>query len=199
VLEFVCMSRSPWLKTRYHATFELDQSGIWLARVDEIPQVHTFGRTLGKAREYLIDALALWVNQPIEKVKKEIDVSPVVLPEKVQRSLDEAKAARVIAEVATKIAGVRRSDAAWGLMKTARLSVRDAAEFLGVSHQRVQQLVSEERANLANAGGGSQGLAEDIAKSLRKYVADGSRDDLGALAAAVTQGLAIAWTQAPDS
>ena len=58
------MTKELKVATRYHAAFTLDESGMWLAQIDEIPQVHTFGRTLGKAREYVVDALALWLDVP---------------------------------------------------------------------------------------------------------------------------------------
>jgi len=61
------MTNTQLTTTRYHATFELDEFGNWIAQVTEIPQVHTFGRTLGKAREYLVDALALWLSVPLTR------------------------------------------------------------------------------------------------------------------------------------
>jgi predicted RNase H-like HicB family nuclease len=192
------MTKTQLMTTRYHATFELDESGVWIAQIEEIPQVHTFGRTLGKAREYLVDALALWLDVSCDKVKDSIDIRPVVLPVKVQSTVDEANAARVIAEATTATAGALMSDAALALTKDVRLSVRDAAELLGISHQRVQQLVSEGRGSLALTGSGAQGVAEDIARSLKEFLPGGSKEDLGAIAAVVALGVAIAWTQSRE-
>lgn len=192
------MTKTQLMTTRYHATFELDESGVWIAQIEEFPQVHTFGRTLGKAREYLVDALALWLDVPINNVKDSIEICPVVLPIKVQNTVDEANAARVIAEATTETAGALMSDAALALTKDARLSVRDAAELLGISHQRVQQLVSEGKGSLALTGSGSQGVAQDIARSLKEFLPGGSKEDLGAIAAVVALGVAIAWTQSRE-
>jgi predicted RNase H-like HicB family nuclease/predicted transcriptional regulator len=192
------MTKTQLMTTRYHATFEFDESGVWIAQIEEIPQVHTFGRTLGKAREYLVDALALWLDVPIDNVKDSIEICPVVLPIKVQSTVDEANAARVIAEATTETAGALMSDAALALTKDARLSVRDAAELLGISHQRVQQLVSEGKGSLALTGSGSQGVAQDIARSLKEFLPGGSKEDLGAIAAVVALGVAIAWTQSRE-
>jgi len=94
------MTNTQLTTTRYHATFELDEFGNWIAQVTEIPQVHTFGRTLGKAREYLVDALALWLSVPIDTVKDSIDFQPVTLPAEVQNVVYEANSARAIAEAA---------------------------------------------------------------------------------------------------
>jgi predicted RNase H-like HicB family nuclease len=192
------MTKSQLMTTRYHATFELDVSGVWIAQIEEIPQVHTFGRTLGKAREYLVDALALWFDVPIDSVKDLIDIRPIALPIKVQGAVDEANAARVIAEATIATAGALMSNAALALTKDARLSVRDAAELLGISHQRVQQLVSEGRGSLVLTGSGSQGVAQDIARSLKEFLPGGSKEDLGAIAAVVALGVAIAWTQSRE-
>jgi predicted RNase H-like HicB family nuclease len=192
------MTKTKSITTRYHATFELDESGVWIAQIEEIAQVHTFGRSLGKAREYLVDALALWLGVPIENVKGSIEFRPVVLPEKVQSSVDEANAARVIAEASNGTAGVLMTDAALALTKDARLSVRDAAEFLGISHQRVQQLASEGRGSLALSGNDPLGVAQDIGHSLKEFLPGGSKEDLGAIAALVALGVAIAWTQARE-
>lgn len=192
------MTKTQLVDTRYHATFELDKSSVWIAQIEEIPQVHTFGRTLGKAREYLLDALALWLDVSIEIVKGLVDIRPIMLPAEVQSAVDGARAARVISEATAGTAGLLMTDAAFALTKNARLSVRDAAELLGISHQRVQQLVSEGRGSVAITGSGTQGVAQDIARSLKEFLPGGSKEDLGAIAAAIALGVAIAWTQSHE-
>lgn len=193
------MTKTQMIATRYHATFELDESGNWIAQITEFPQVHTFGRTLGKAREYLVDALALWLDLPIDNVRSCIDFQPVTLPAGVQNIVHEANAAKAIADAATEAVGELMSIAALALTEEARLSLRDAAEFLGVSHQRVQQLVTQARVeNVPALGTGVQGVAQDIARSLKEFLPGGSKENLGALAIGVTAGFAIAWAQSQD-
>ena len=185
------------MNARYHATFELDDSGNWIAQVTEIPQVHTFGRTLGKAREYVVDALALWLNVPIDTARDSIDFQPVTLPADVQNLVYEANSARAMAEAANGVMSGLMSTAAVALTQGARLSFRDAAELLGVSHQRVQQLVAQGKVeNVPAVGSGIQGVARDIARNLKEFLPDGSKENLGALAIAVTLGFTIAWAQA---
>lgn len=185
------------MNARYHATFELDDSGNWIAQVTEIPQVHTFGRTLGKAREYVVDALALWLNVPIDTARDSIDFQPVTLPADVQNLVYEANSARAMAEAANGVMSGLMSTAAVALTQEARLSLRDAAELLGVSHQRVQQLVTQGKVeNVPAIGSGIQGVARDIARNLKDLLPDGSKEKLGALAIAVTLGFTIAWAQA---
>jgi predicted RNase H-like HicB family nuclease len=193
------MTNTQLTNTRYCATFELDVSGNWIAQVTEIPQVHTFGRTLGKAREYLVDALALWLNVPIDSIRDSIDFQPVTLPAEVRNVVYEANAARAIADAANGAVSGFMSSAAVALTENARLSLRDAAELLGVSHQRVQQLVVQGKAeNVPAIGSGIQGVAQDVARNLKEFLLGGSKENLGALAIGVTIGFTIAWAQAQE-
>jgi predicted RNase H-like HicB family nuclease len=179
--------------TTYHAKFEMDPSGQWLVELEEIPEVHSFARTLGKAREYVIDALALWLNLPAAEVKDRIEFGPPVLPDHVLRTVQRALVEREIAEGVSKVAGDLLTDASIALVDDAHLSMRDAAEILGMSHQRVQQLVARPRSpGRQNSG---REAAGDVAKILKEYLPGGSNDDLGAIAGIVALGLAIAWLE----
>src|SRR5437899_22510 len=94
---------TPKKKITYHAKFELDPSGNWLADLVEIPQLHTFGKTLGKARENLIAALAQWLGKHVLDVQTSIDLEEsVCLPAPAQEALDLANGAREIAEAVTR-------------------------------------------------------------------------------------------------
>jgi len=193
------MTKTQLMTERYHAVFELDESGDWIAQIVEIPQVHTFGRTLGKAREYVVDALALWLNEPIDEVRRSIEFQPIALPIGVQNIVYEANAARAMADAASEALNGFMSMAALALTTEARLSLRDASELLGVSHQRVQQLVTQAKSeNLPAIGSGLQGVAQDIARSLKEFLPGGSKENLGALAVGVTVGFTIAWAQAQE-
>jgi predicted RNase H-like HicB family nuclease/predicted HTH domain antitoxin len=142
------MTKTKALKDTYHAIFELDPSGQWLVELEEIPEVHTYGRTLGKAREYVVDALALWLNAPTEKVKDRIEFRTPALPKHVLETVQRALAERQIAQDATKVAAELIADASVALVEEGHLSMRDAADILGLSHQRVQQLVAAARTEL---------------------------------------------------
>ena len=178
----------------YHAEFSLDPSGQWLAELKEVPQVHTFGRTLGKAREYLVDALALWLNAPADEVRGQIDFEQPALPEEVRDAVDRALAEKEIAESITRAFRGQVAQAAKALVDDAHLSLRDAAEILGISHQRVQQLVSGDTTP-------AQGLVEDVkapddlVSALREFLPGGTKEDLGKLAVLALAGLAVAWLE----
>jgi predicted RNase H-like HicB family nuclease len=183
----------------YHGRFELDPSGQWLAEIEELPAVHTFARTLGKAREYLIDALALWLDLPAESVRPQMEFQTPSLPAEVEESVQRAIAEREIAESVIQVASAQTTEAALALVRTAHLSLRDAADILGISHQRVQQLVSAAEADNPNTSSGALTAAEEVASALREYLPGGSKEDLGKLAAAAALGLAIVWLESRAS
>jgi predicted RNase H-like HicB family nuclease len=129
-------------RARYHARFVLEEA-MWLAEIVEIPEVHTFGRTVGKAREYVADALALWLDEPVDIVRPLIEFEIPALPEEIREAAELAVEARAMAECVTREAAQLMAAGASALVLDGRLSVRDAAEILGISHQRVHQILQE--------------------------------------------------------
>ncbi|HVX20168.1 MAG TPA: hypothetical protein VHB02_02350 [Acidimicrobiales bacterium] len=181
--------------TTYHASFTLDPSGQWLVEVDELPQVHSFGRTLGKAREYLLDALALWLDEPVAKVKAKVAFRSPTLPDDVQHTVAMALAEREIAEAAGRVAAELTQQASTELVNDARLSMRDAADILGLSHQRVQQLVSGTEPSSPQLPDPIADALDSFAKAFREYLPGGSKEDLGMLAAVLAVSLAAIWVE----
>jgi predicted RNase H-like HicB family nuclease len=167
----------------YHANFELDPTGHWLVEIEEIPGVHTFGKTLGKAREYLLDALALWLDVPVESIREQVEFRPPPLPAGIEDWVWKAIAEREIAEVVTQLAGHSMTTASVSLVREAHMSMRDAAVILGISHQRVQQLVAGAPPDASTAPSTEGGEAvEEFTRIACRYLPGGSKEDLGALA-----------------
>jgi len=124
---------------RYTAVFEPDAAGRWLAHVAEVPGCHTHGRTLDQARRRLREALSLWVDDAGGAELAE----DVRLPSRARESLRRSRAARLRAEQERTTAAKAVREAARTLVDELHLGLRDAGELLGLSHQRVQQLVRE--------------------------------------------------------
>ncbi len=137
------------LKKTYLAEVERDESGEWIGIVPSLRGVHTHARTLTKLRGYLEDAIVLWLEaERVEageshpsvdraQINVELDVR---LPARARRaaatarrSRDRARTAEADAADAT-LAAVRE-------LSAAGLTLRDSAEVLGLSHQRVDQLL----------------------------------------------------------
>ncbi len=121
------------------AVFERDDNGYWLVELEEEPRVHSYGRTLAKAREHVLDASTLWFEVAPEELNL---VEDIRLPAPVKASLELARQEREHAQAAQEAAAGATRDAAHALVKDGHLSVRDAADVLGLSHQRVQQLLA---------------------------------------------------------
>jgi predicted RNase H-like HicB family nuclease len=129
----------------YRARYTFDSvSGMWEVEIAEIPQVHTFGRTLEKAEEHVRDALALWLQVPEQDLhlRHEYDLADDV-SDAVMASIEE----RGRVSEATERAARLTQEAARKLTSQLGLSMRDTARVLQLSHQRVSQILGE---NLRN-------------------------------------------------
>jgi predicted RNase H-like HicB family nuclease len=121
----------------YQVVYERDESGWWVASVRGVSGCHTQGRTVDEARRRIVEALRLFVDD----ARRARIVDDVKLPR------DAAAAVRTYATLRRKAAqDVRRAAmAARRAVRTLRrgrlkISVRDAARLLGLSHQRIHQL-----------------------------------------------------------
>jgi predicted RNase H-like HicB family nuclease len=123
---------------RYTAVYERDAaSGWWVASVKEVPGCLTQGPSLGSTRERIREALGLFVD---DAETAEL-VDDIRVPAKLRAAISRLRRARRAAEREAARAQEEARRVAREL--TDELSVRDAGELLGMSHQRVQQLVSE--------------------------------------------------------
>jgi predicted RNase H-like HicB family nuclease len=123
----------------YRAVFELDESGAWIVRIPAIRGCHTYGRTLDQARRRIREGLSLWIDDVEHAVIEE----EVRLPATARLALQRAKRARERAERERSRAQEETERTARALLDDLGIGMRDAGELLGLSHQRVQQLVSD--------------------------------------------------------
>ena len=123
---------------KYRVDISRDETGAWLARVQDVPGCHTYGRTLEQTRRRIREALGLWVEDA-ERAELEFRIR---LPSDVRAELERARSARKRSAEAQDQAHEATVRAARDLTEQMGLSLRDASELLEISHQRVQQLVS---------------------------------------------------------
>jgi len=121
----------------YRVVFERDESAAWIASVPSVRGCHTHGRTLEQARRRIREALALWVDDAEAAELVEVVRLPPGTREAIRRSLR----ARRDAEERRAEAQATVREAARALVQELDLGLRDAGELLGLSHQRVQQLI----------------------------------------------------------
>lgn len=124
----------------YRVVYELDESDHWIATVPSVKGCHTYGRSIHEARTRIREALGLFVRgadraRLIDDVRLSTDARGLVAKARVARM--RAQRERVNAMRATR-------EAARQLTGKVGLSVRDVGELIGVSHQRVQQLLAAE-------------------------------------------------------
>lgn len=126
----------------YRVAYERDESGWWVASVRGVPGCHTQGRTVDEARRRIVEAMDLFVEDaPTARI-----IDDVKLPTRA------ARAVRAYATLRRKAAQEDRRAAmaarrAVRMLRGGRLkmSARDAARLLGLSHQRVHQLTQAEK------------------------------------------------------
>ncbi len=121
------------------AVYELDEDGeTWLVHLAEDERAHTYGRTFGRARDSIWEVAALWFQ--VDTTELEIQDR---FPSAYQEAIDELDGARAqLAENQSAVAE-RTRDAVRLLRSWSNASERDIAKMIGLSHQRVHQLVTD--------------------------------------------------------
>jgi predicted RNase H-like HicB family nuclease len=125
----------------YRVAYERDESGWWVASVRGLRGCHTQGRTVDEARRRIVEAMELFVAD----ARRAKIVDDVKLPSGAAKALRTYAALRKRADDEDR----RAAQAARRAVRVLRggrlkMSARDAARLLGLSHQRVHQLTQDE-------------------------------------------------------
>ncbi len=132
------------MKSRsYTVRYEKDPSGWWIVTVPEVQGCLTQGRSLAEGRRRIREALALFVDEAAAARAELVD--DIRLPARTSAVVRKAASARGQLDRVQAEAMKATATAATLLTRKFGLSVRDAAELLGVSYQRIQQLAGARR------------------------------------------------------
>ena len=110
----------------------------WAISVPELKGVNTQARRLEKADAMVRDAIALFLDVPADSF--DIKIEPI-LPRDLQKKVGRARRVRGEADVLQAEAVTVSAAVAADLVQRAHLTVRDAGRVLGISHQRIAQLL----------------------------------------------------------
>lgn len=131
----------------YDVVYELDD-GYWVVDIPKLRGAHTQARTIATARGRAREVIALITDQDAGAV--ELGGEEFRLPERVAAAVAAALDARERAAAAEADAAAKLRRAA---VAVAHLTgTRDAGELLGLSHGRIHQLVTTERARRPGGG-----------------------------------------------
>ncbi len=125
---------------RFRVVRDEEDPRVWLAEWVEDDRVHTFARSLAELEGLARDALALWLHADSGEVDVEMDVE---LSTSVSRELTKFRRQRDALKAQQASVLDRQRSLAVRLVEREGMTYRDAARFLGISHQRVAQLVKQ--------------------------------------------------------
>ena len=123
-------------KKTYVAVYERDpEDDAWNVHIQGLDGCQTYGRSLRQAQARIREALALWLDRDPQQllIRDQLPADLSAVADSVTRARRDAERAGTKAQEETARAVKRLTDLG--------LSRRDAAELLGLSHQRVQQLL----------------------------------------------------------
>jgi RNA polymerase sigma factor (sigma-70 family) len=123
-------------KGRYTAVYSREPDGAWIVYIrGHRHEIHTFARSLRRAREHIRDALSLWYDDAetatiVDRVELE--------PELGEEVAETEELARLHSELSQKLTEKRRRTVR--LLQKSGMGTRDIAELLALSQQRVSQI-----------------------------------------------------------
>lgn len=125
----------------FHVTLMRDpyDGRNWLAHAEEDERAHTFGRNLDEVRRMAVDAVSLWFDLNPDDFEVAWNIQ---LPDELEKDLEQLHVRRAeLAALSEDVYSLQRN-LALRLVHELGLTYRDAGDLLGLSYQRVAQLVT---------------------------------------------------------
>jgi predicted RNase H-like HicB family nuclease len=117
------------------------RSGDWWAvSVPGVRGAHSQAKRLDQVEPLVREAISLVLDVPEDSF--DIRIEPVLVPD-LAREVLRARQLRADADNLQREAGLATARAAVDLVKRGELTIRDAGQILGLSHQRVNQLIAK--------------------------------------------------------
>ena len=126
------------IKRRTYSARAVRHGDWWAISVPALRGVHSQSRRLDQAERMARDAISLFLDVPVKSVDVEVEA---VLPSALGADVRRAKTVRMKADSLQREAAGATARAARALVEGSHLTVREAGQILGVSHQRVAQLL----------------------------------------------------------
>jgi len=146
---------------KFVVEFEPDEGGAWNARIPSVRGCVTWGRSLDAARRYIREALATCVDvlgDDADRIARDAVLEEeFVLQTSATKALETYQAAHERLRFEQEIAQRCAASAARELVVTVHLSLRDAGSLLGLSHERISQLLKANPAKVARAAKSARG------------------------------------------
>lgn len=124
----------------YRAIYERDTGNQWFVDIPEIQGCHTYGRTLESARKNAFEVAALCLDVEPDTFDIEDDIR---IPEEISEALEDARSRQQQALEAQRTASHTIREAVKQLHDKEGWNIRDTAKAIGLSYQRVHQLIHD--------------------------------------------------------
>jgi predicted RNase H-like HicB family nuclease len=127
------------VKRNYTIEIERDETGYWIATAPGVPGMVTQAKRLDQIAARAREAIAALLDEPASSFDIE---SHIPLLDDVP--IDEARDARARAEAAQAEAAEKVRSVVRRLVHEKALTMRDTGQLLGISHQRVEQILQRD-------------------------------------------------------
>jgi predicted RNase H-like HicB family nuclease len=151
---------------KYEVVFEPDEGGGWHVYIPAVRGCRTWGRSLEAARRYIREALATCVDVlgvDADEIARDAEfIERMKLSPATRKAIAEYQRTKTRADQLIERSQLFARQAATELTRHDHVSLRDAGALLGLSHERVNQMVAHK------AKGAARDHVKPAARAYRK-------------------------------